>query len=156
MSIQSRASTETFIMREATAGDAPAIRNLIRAVRINPFGLDWRRFVVASTPEGQIIGCGQVKLHPDGTRELASIAVRGGWRRRGIAREVIQRLMASHPGSLYLTCRARLGKFYAKFGFRRVEPAEMPAHYRRLQRLIRVLRNLKLLGEDLWVMRADN
>ena len=151
-----RLPTESFIIRAATAEDAPAIRDLIRAVRIDPFDLAWRRFVVASTSEGQIIGCGQIKPHTDGTRELASIAVRPGWRRGGIAREVIQHLMASHTGPLYLTCRASLGEFYAKFGFRRVEPAKMPAHYQRIQRLSQLLKALKLLREDLWVMKADN
>ncbi len=64
-----------FRIRPATADDAPVVRALIRRVRINPTGLDWRRFLVAEGPEGMIIACGQVKPHGDGTRELSSVAV---------------------------------------------------------------------------------
>ena len=39
------------ILRPATAADFPAIRALIRRVRINPYGLDWRRFLVAVDTE---------------------------------------------------------------------------------------------------------
>ena len=150
---------ETFFIRKAYAQDAQAIRALVRSVRINPLSLDWRRFVVAighEQPEGreQLIGCGQIKPHADGTRELASIAVKRGWRRRGVARAIIHHLMASQPGPLYLTCRARLGRFYESFGFQRVESGDMPAYYRRITRITRLFKALGLLSEDLWVMRA--
>lgn len=147
---------ESYILRKATAEDEASIRDLIWAVRINPLGLDWRRFVIAQASDGQIIGCGQIKPHSDGTRELASIAVVRGWRRRGVARAIIKRLMASQSGPYYLTCRARLGKLYVKFNFQRIEPADMPPYYRRIARLSGLLKSLKLLNEDLWVMRADN
>src|SRR3989304_5329525 len=76
-------------LRPETAADAGAIRSLIFRVGINPRGLDWRRFQVAVDPGGRLVGCGQVKPHADGSRELASIAVppKGridgafGWRR---------------------------------------------------------------------------
>ena len=64
-----------FTVRPATREDFPAIRSLIHTVRINPTGLGWRRFLVAVTPQGRLLGCGQIKLHADGSREMASIAV---------------------------------------------------------------------------------
>lgn len=146
----------SFNIHPATAHDHPQIKSLIRSVGINPLGLAWQRFVVVSNKDGSIVGCGQVKPHSDGSFELASIAVRTGWRRRGIAREIIQHLIASHPGLLYLTCRARLGKFYEKFGFRTIDQAEMPPYYRRAYRLFVILKNLNLIGEDLLVMRRGN
>ena len=48
------------ILRPASEEDFPAIRALIRIVGINPTGLDWHRFVVAVTPDDEMIGCGQV------------------------------------------------------------------------------------------------
>lgn len=140
-------------IRQATAHDHLQIKSLIRSVGINPLGLDWRRFLVAADEDGVVIGCGQIKPHADGSYELASIAVRPGWRRRGVAREIIHNLIASHPDSLYLTCRARLGKFYEKFGFQEIDQGEMPPYFRRAYRFFITLEKLKLVGEKLLVMK---
>ena len=71
-------------IRRATRQDANAIHALIRQVRINPMALDWRRFLVVVDEQHRVIGCGQVKPHADGTRELASLAVVPEWQRQGI------------------------------------------------------------------------
>jgi N-acetylglutamate synthase-like GNAT family acetyltransferase len=107
-----------FSLRPATEADFPAIRELIHVANINPTGLDWRRFVLAVTPDGAIIGCGQVKPHHDGSQELASIAVLPERRRQGIAKAIITLLLtiyihyihASHfmphtPRSMSYNCR---------------------------------------------------
>jgi amino-acid N-acetyltransferase len=145
-----------YNLRPATASDAAAIRQLILDVRINLVGLDWRRFLLAVTPEGELIGCGQIKPHADGTQELASIAVVPAWRGRGVARAVIERLLADHPGVLYLTCLASNGPLYEKFGFRSLAPDEMPPYFRRLTRLARAFRTLRLSPEQLLVMKRDS
>lgn len=142
-----------YTLRPATRDDFPAIRALIFAVRINPMGLDWRRFVLAVDSQEELIGCGQVKPHQDGSLELASIAVTPGWRGQGVARAVIEGLIADHPRPLYLTCRARLGPFYVKFGFRSIEEKEMPAYFRRIHRLARLAGATGLIPGDLLVMR---
>jgi N-acetylglutamate synthase-like GNAT family acetyltransferase len=129
-----------FVLRPATAEDFPAIRRLIRQVGINPLGLDWRRFILAVTPAGSMIGCGQVKPHGDGSRELASIAVVPEWRNRGVARAIIEHLLENHPGVLYLTCRPNLEPFYNRFGFRVTRPGELTAYFRRLLRLTSMLK----------------
>ena len=108
---------------------------MVHTERINPAGLDWRRFVVAVDDEAHAIGCGQVKPHRDGSRELASLVVVPAWRGRGVARAIIEHLVASHPGKLYLTCRAELGPLYEKFGFRAISPSEMTPYFRKLVRL---------------------
>ncbi len=145
-----------FSLRPAGQSDQGAIRALIHEAGINPTGLDWRRFVLAVDAQGEMIGCGQVKPQGDGALELASIAVRPAWRRQGVARAVIMRLIETHPGALYLTCRARLGPFYEQFGFDRVvEPAGMPPYFRRLTRLASLASQLHFMGEQLWVMRRD-
>ncbi|MBM2843258.1 MAG: GCN5-related N-acetyltransferase, partial [Anaerolineales bacterium] len=102
---------EEMHLRPATAADAGAIRSLIFRVGINPRDLDWRRFLVAVDVQGKLIGCGQVKPHSDGSRELASIAVRPKWRGRGLASEIIRRLMAEGGPPLWLMCRSDLADF---------------------------------------------
>ena len=144
-----------YSLRLATASDAPVIRALVRKARINPIGLDWRRFVLAEARSGQVIGCGQIKPHGDGTRELASIAVVPDWRGRGVARAIIEHLVALEPGPLYLTCRRRLGPFYEKFGFRTLWLEEMPPYFRRLAHLAQTLGVFKAIPQDLLVMHRE-
>ncbi len=129
-----------FTLRRAVAEDRAAIRALVRQGRVNPFGLDWRRFVVVTTSSGEVIGCGQVKRHADGSRELASLVVREDYRGRGVARCIIEHFLAGNPPPLYLMCRASLRAFYARFGFRPLSPDEMPSYFRRVARLARWLR----------------
>lgn len=107
----------TITYRPAQANDEPAIKALIRAVNINPIGLKWPRFLVAIDENGTLIGCGQIKPHRDGSRELASLAVQKTWRRQGIARAIIQQLLANESQPVWLTCMNRLVPFYEQFGF---------------------------------------
>lgn len=145
-----------FTIRPASSSDARAIRSLIRKARINPTGLDWHRFLVAVDSTIGIIGCGQVKIHADGSRELASVAVAEGWRGQGIARTIIENLIDNHPQPLYLTCRANLEAFYSKWGFKILTETEMPPHFRRISRIFQVLKTLRLIGEDLLIMERNN
>jgi N-acetylglutamate synthase-like GNAT family acetyltransferase len=144
-----------IFVRNAKREDFPAIRKLILQVHINPTGLDWRHFLVAVTKENQLLGCGQIKRHFDGTHELASIAVTEQARRQGVARLIILDLMARETSRpLYLMCRARLESFYIKFGFNKISPDEMPLYFRRINRVERLF-NSKAMPEDrLSVMRS--
>lgn len=119
-------------LRPATEHDVTAIRSLIHRVRITPWGLDWRRFVLAVDRSGSVLGCGQLKPHGEGIVELASIAVEPEHEKRGIARALIEYLVSRAPRPLYLTCRSSLGPFYSKWGFRALPVEEMPPYYRRL------------------------
>jgi N-acetylglutamate synthase-like GNAT family acetyltransferase len=140
-------------IRPAEKEDAGAIRSLIHSVKINPLGITWSRFLVAVDDENRLIGCGQVKLHRDGSSELASIAVTPSWRGQGIARALIERLVATHDRPLYLTCRSHLGHFYEHFGFRVIPLAEMPAYFRRVYRLFLLLTRFSRGRVGLLVMR---
>ncbi len=132
-----------YRLRRAEPADARPIRRLIYRERLNPLGLDWRRFWLAVDDTGRMIGCGQVKPHHDGSRELASIAVVREWRGRGVAGAIIRQLLAEHPAPLYLTCRAELTGFYARFGFAVAEnPAGLPPYFRRIAQLSRRLGRL--------------
>jgi N-acetylglutamate synthase-like GNAT family acetyltransferase len=143
-----------FLVRNATSQDYPAIRALIHAVHINPTGLDWRHFLVSVTPENELLGCGQIKIHFDGSCELASIAVQEQARGRGIARAIIQELMVREKRRpIYLMCRNRLESLYVKFGFQAIGLDEMPLYFRRISRAVRII-NPKARPEDrLLIMR---
>ena len=143
-------------IRPAELSDQQAIHKLIRQVRINPTGLDWERFLVAIDEGGEVIGCGQIKSHADGSKELASIAVKTGYRHRGIASALIMQLMEGSNGDLYLMCRSSLGPFYERFGFQSVEGDELPPYFKKMKRLARLLKNLSEKGETLLVMKIFN
>lgn len=123
------------VIREAVAADHKAIRELVLAANLNPVGLDWRRFQVADA-EGQVVGIGQLKLHKDGTLELASIAVLPEWRKQGIGRALVGALLAGGRAPVYLFCLEHLMDFYVPFGFRAIPARALPrpirSHYYRI------------------------
>ena len=145
----------SYKLRQAVINDAPTIRSLIRQARLNPMGTDWRRFVVATTSQEGIIGCGQVKKHRDGSRELASIVVAPEWRGQGVAGEIIKHLVSIHPKPLYLMCRSDLRDFYEQFGFHAVQPNNMPSYFKRIQRLFSVFKVVSRAENELLVMKLD-
>jgi N-acetylglutamate synthase-like GNAT family acetyltransferase len=142
------------VYRRATAADQKQIARLIWAVRINPWGLDWRRFLVAVDEEGNLIGCGQVKPHRDGSRELASIAVIPAWRGRGVARALVEQFLNHAGPPLWLTCASPLIPLYRKFGFEEItDPRHMPVYFRRIHRLATLFHRLTRSNVYLAVMR---
>ena len=143
-------------IRPAESSDQQAIQKLIRQARINPTGLAWERFLVAVDKNGKVIGCGQIKPHSDGSRELASIAVIPEYRHQGIASTLIEELLAKSTGELYLMCRSSLGPFYERFGFRSVEGNDLPPYFKRMKRLARLIKSLDKNGETLLVMKRGN
>jgi N-acetylglutamate synthase-like GNAT family acetyltransferase len=106
-----------FTIRPANLSDLPAIKILVHSARINPSGLVLPRFVVAENDSAEVVDCGQIKPHRDGSFELASLVVAENYRDQGIARSLVLHLTANHKGDLYLMCRSSLGEFYKKFGF---------------------------------------
>lgn len=141
-----------IVLRSATAADFPSIRSLIRRVRINPYGLDWRRFLVAVDSQGRLLACGQLKPHGRGVVELASVAVEANHRGQGLARMIIERLIADGPRPLYLTCRSSLGPMYSRWGFRELGMDEMPRYFQRLARVMSAITGIFPVGERLLVM----
>jgi hypothetical protein len=65
-----------------------------------------------------------------------------------VASEIIHHLIARHDPPLYLTCRASLGTFYQRFGFRPAQTNELPPYFRRLNRLTKLLRSLRLMPRE--------
>ncbi len=143
-----------FILRKAVESDSRQIKELIDLVGINPTGLDWRRFLVAvNNPDGRIIGCGQIKPHGRDVLELASIAVLPEFRGRGIARAVIENLLAESTRPIYLMCMSHNGPMYEKFGFQSIAPERMPRYFQRIYKLFRLTGVIHKAGEELLVMK---
>jgi amino-acid N-acetyltransferase len=117
-------------------------------------GLDWPHFWVAVDAHDRVVGCAQVKPHGDGTQELASVAVRPGWRGEGIASKLIARLQELQDPPLWLTCRSSLVPFYRRFGFVEVQDdSVMPRHFRRIRRLMNGVMKILPRSEYLAVMK---
>lgn len=127
---------KSILLRPALASDQKAIRALVRQARVNPLGIKWPNFMVAEI-DGQIIGIGQLKVHRDGSRELASIAVQKAYRRQGIASMIIRELLDGEEGTLYLMCLEKMEGFYQGFGFRRATGAALTRDLARIDRLNR-------------------
>ena len=142
-----------FKLRPAVKEDDAAIRALIKEGRINPTGLKWPRFVVAVNSVGEVVGCGQVKSHRDGSIELASLVVTAEWRGQGLARAIIEYLVCEHPEDMYLMCRSSLGDFYERFDFRALQETEMSPYFRRISRLASLAEFLRKDGETLLMMK---
>lgn len=138
----------SILLRPAVAADQPAIRTIIRITGINPMRLDWPRFLVAEQ-SGQVIGVGQVKPHGDGSRELASIAVRPEYQGLGIGTAIVRALLARESGEVYLFCLAERVSFYQRLGFVVMERTALPPMLRRMHRLSNWLGYLpRLLGRS--------
>lgn len=144
-----------YEIRPALESEAGQIKDLIHEVGINPTGLDWRRFLVAVDGTGRVIGCGQMKPHGGGILELASIAVPMTHRGQGIARKIIEVLLAENPRPLYLMCIEHNGPMYEKFGFRSIDYDEMPRYFQRLKKLFDVAKTVRRVDEGLLVMKLE-
>ena len=142
-----------FSIQPATEEHQSAIKALIREADINPLGLKWPRFLVALDNTDIVIGCGQVKPHGDGSRELASIAVAREWRNKGVARAIIKELTEQHTLPLWLTCMSRLVPFYAQFGFvEETERKQMAPYFRRVMWIFPIFARLTSTKGSLAVM----
>jgi N-acetylglutamate synthase-like GNAT family acetyltransferase len=132
-----------FSLRPAAASDQVIIRRLVRQARINPWGLDWRRFVLAVSPSGLVAGCVQLKPHGDGAIELASLVVRPEFQGLGIGQALIRNYQEKAGSPLWLMCRKSLAPYYQGHGFRTVDQTELPRSFARLKRLFRLIAGSK-------------
>ncbi len=112
-------------VRPAGTEDLPAIEDLLGLVDGDREDLREDQFVVAEDEDGVILGCARLRPYR-GFCELASVAVRDELRARGVGREMVTALLGRHQGPLYLVCEDREAGFFHRFGFRLIEPAEVP------------------------------
>jgi N-acetylglutamate synthase-like GNAT family acetyltransferase len=128
----------SLIIRPAVQADQPTIVSLIRQAKINPRNLNWERFLIAEE-ENQIVGIRQVKVHKQGTREVASGFVLPGYQHRGISALLMNEILYRENGTLYLMCAKRWKKYYEQFGFRDLKLAELPPDFYREYLMAKVI-----------------
>lgn len=144
-----------FTLRPARESESSQIKGLIHLVKINPMGLDWKRFIVAVDDRDGMIGCGQIKPHGTEILELASIAVYPEHQRNGVGSAIIERLLANSPRPLYLFCESSRSSLYEKFGFRPLAYDEMPRYFQRIIKLTGLATTLARREESLLVMKLQ-
>jgi amino-acid N-acetyltransferase len=123
-------SAVQFVYRKAQPGDQEAIRALVRSERLNPNGLDWQRFAVA-TLDDQIVAAVQLRQHADGSCELGSFVVAKPIRRLGVGGRLVSTLLLNQAGAVYLITRQSMVDYFKRWGFAAVSFSETPADVRR-------------------------
>src|SRR5688572_27736230 len=98
-------------IRPSRQEDQHVIVSFIQQARINPRNLHWQNFFVAED-DGQIVGIRQVKVHAQGTREVASGFVLPEYRRQGISAVLMKEILAREKDSLYLMCNKKRKTYY--------------------------------------------
>jgi N-acetylglutamate synthase-like GNAT family acetyltransferase len=109
-------------VRPATDDDQPLIRRVVRRTLLDPTVLHWSRFVLVER-DGEVVGVGQIRPR---TPELDSLVVRRDMRGQGIGTLLVEALLATHSGPVYLECAARLTSYYARFGFEEIRWQDAP------------------------------
>ena len=121
-------------IRPATVDDQAVIARLVHQARLNSRALNWRAFAIAETDETSV-GVAQVRRHPDGTRELASLVVLAEYRGRGIASRMIEALLRHETDPVFTLLDRRYAEHFTRWGFHAVTTADLPPSMTRQLRL---------------------
>lgn len=131
-------------IRPARQEDQETIVSLIHQAKINPRNLHWEHFLIAEE-NGKIVGIRQVKIHANGTREVASGFVLPEFRRHGISARLMNELLARETGPLYTMIQSKWSPYYEQFGFQRVDVNQLPSDFRKEYRIGRIVTSLMSL-----------
>jgi amino-acid N-acetyltransferase len=87
-----------------------------------------KEYVVAEASDGQIVGCGSLKIYSSALGEIAGLAVRTDWQGTGIGRVVVQALVAEARAHRLaeLLALTRKPTFFQKLGFVSAERQHFP------------------------------
>jgi N-acetylglutamate synthase-like GNAT family acetyltransferase len=128
----------SIIIRPAVESDQRTITSLIRGAHLNPRNLDWSHFLVAED-NGKMVGIRQVKIHKNGTREVASGFVIPEYRHQGISARLMHEILGRENAPLYLMCNEKWVQYYEQFGFKRVARSELPSDFGREYRIAKII-----------------
>jgi amino-acid N-acetyltransferase len=135
-------------IRPAQQEDQETIVAFIRQAKLNPRNLHWQNFLIAEE-NGRIVGLRQVKVYPDGTREVASGFVLPEYRRQGISARLMNELLARETGPLYTMVNQKRAPYYEQFGFQPVDIRQLPSDFRKEYRIGRIVTTLmSLFGKE--------
>ena len=87
-----------------------------------------KEYVVAVTPEGEVIGCGSLKVYSQTLGEVAGLAVADGWQGAGLGRAIVVALLedARRLGLTETFALTRKPDFFSRLGFGRTEKTQFP------------------------------
>ncbi|HYK10458.1 MAG TPA: GNAT family N-acetyltransferase [Gemmatimonadales bacterium] len=87
-----------------------------------------KEYVIAVTPEGEVIGCGSLKVYSQTLGEVAGLAVADGWQGAGIGRAIVEGLLedARELGLSETFALTRKPDFFGRLGFDRTEKTRFP------------------------------
>jgi len=128
-------------IRPAGPGDQQTIVSLIHLAKLNPRNLQWENFLVAED-NGKIVGVRQVKVHAQGTREVASGFVLPEYRNQGISALLMNELLARERRPLYSMIDQKWLRYYEQFGFQRVAADQLPSDFRKEYWIGRIITSL--------------
>lgn len=105
-----------------------AAENLMLPKSYDQLARSFREFVIASDGDGQVLGCGALRIYTEELAEICSLAVDSRHQGAGIGGRVVGQLLEeAHALQLTtifaLTLRA---DFFVRLGFRVVEKEEFP------------------------------
>jgi N-acetylglutamate synthase-like GNAT family acetyltransferase len=125
-------------VRRASKDDQAVITAMVRRARLNPADLQWERFVIAERGS-DAVGVAQLRRHRDGATELASMVVEPELRGYGIAMRMVDALLAGQRAPVYTLIDRRFVDHFARWGFDRVDPRQLPRSVSRVYRIGRVV-----------------
>jgi amino-acid N-acetyltransferase len=114
--------------RRARTSDVPAIRRLVDLYAADRILLakdlvtlyeDVPDFLVATSGDGLVVGCGAVHVMWEDMAEVRTVAVDPGWRRRGVGSLLVRALLqtAQDLGVDQVFCLTFEVDFFARLGF---------------------------------------
>ncbi|HEX4633436.1 MAG TPA: GNAT family N-acetyltransferase [Gemmatimonadales bacterium] len=87
-----------------------------------------KEYVVAVTADGEVIGCGSLKVYSQTLGEVAGLAVADGWQGAGVGRAIVAGLLedALALGLAETFALTRKPDFFSRLGFDRTEKTRFP------------------------------
>lgn len=114
-------------IRKARASDEAPVLALLRSHPGLEVAFDAAEFHVAEDGRG-VVACGRLHRHPDGSVELASVAVLPALKGTGVGTRLVQAMLRDPQPRLYALALAP--GFFARFGFAELPRDQLPASVR--------------------------
>jgi N-acetylglutamate synthase-like GNAT family acetyltransferase len=114
-------------VRKAATSDLLSIVGLARSLDLDYPGMEGDALWVAEADRDRIVGAVALKKHPD-CLELCALGVDPGFRGKGLAKALVEALVAGAPGAVHLA--TIIPGFFESCGFRIIKtdiPATFPA-----------------------------
>jgi amino-acid N-acetyltransferase len=116
-------------IEQATSQDLAEIEALLAANRLPIAGVkDWMESALVARAGSRTIGCAALEVYASGVL-LRSVAVESAWRGRGVGGQLTDAGLAlarSRGAEAAYLLTTTAGDFFPRFGFERVERADVP------------------------------